>query len=187
MSPRDSFWFLAGVLVAVAIMVSVRAWRSARSAPGAAAAAIPVFAVPIAAALALLGVALGVYFLLGSPDPIGSPDSRGAALAASETPPVQDSRIARQRSATAGTLDEVTNKLAARLAADGGSDNDWKLLAQSYEYMGQKAEAQAARAHIASVTPTSPATGGQIADIADALDKPHAKVSSNMAVSPRAN
>ena len=77
MSPRDSFWFLAGVLVAVAIMVTVRAWLRERPALGEAPAEggakrppIPSFAVPVAAGLALVGVALGIYFLLGSPDSI---------------------------------------------------------------------------------------------------------------------
>ena len=75
MSPRDSFWFLAGALVAVAIMATVRAWLRERPALGDAAAgrpAIPSFAVPVAAALGLLGVALGIYFLLGSPDSIAN-------------------------------------------------------------------------------------------------------------------
>jgi cytochrome c-type biogenesis protein CcmH len=209
MSPRDSFWFLAGALVAVAIMVTVRAWLrqhpaldepadSAAGSPSAPAAAIPAsrsagrpsipsFAVPIAAALALVGVALGIYFLLGSPESITS--SHGQAATQLSKPTQMG-----QSSATAGSLDDVTNKLAARLAAKGGSDNDWKLLAESYEYMGRTADAAAAKAHIASATPaaatagdagaegTQQATGEQLAagqmsadqmgDLADALDKP---------------
>jgi hypothetical protein len=173
MSPRDSFWFLAGALVAVAIMVTVRAWLRERPAL-AGRPAIPSFAIPIAAALALIGVALGIYFLLGSPDSIAS--SHAAASA-------EPSRQMGQSSATAGSLDDVTNKLAARLATQGGSDNDWKLLAESYEYMGRTAEAKAAKAHIASATPAGPAASGsdepvsqvsgeQMAAIADAFDKP---------------
>jgi cytochrome c-type biogenesis protein CcmH len=178
MSPRDSFWFLAGALVAVAIMVTVRAWLRERPALAERAAGhplIPSFAVPIAAALALIGVALGIYFLLGSPDSIAS----SHAIASAE--PAQQMQTG-QSSTTAGSLDDVTNKLAARLATKGGSDNDWKLLAESYEYMGRTAEAKAAKAHIASATPTAagnstadvPAavTGEQMADIADAFDKP---------------
>src|ERR1700761_5500439 len=113
MSPRDSFWFLAGVLVAVAIMVTVRAWLRERPAksPG-----IPSFAVPLAAGLALVGVALGIYFLLGSPDSIAS------AHAAAAPPPSHD-----QPAPNAGSMDDVTNKLATRLATQGGSDNDWQL------------------------------------------------------------
>jgi hypothetical protein len=180
MSPRDSFWFLAGVLVAVAIMVTVRAWLRERPALGEATAKrppIPSFAVPVAAGLALVGVALGIYFLLGSPDAIAP------AHASAAPQPSHDTQVGQQPSPTAGSLDNVTNKLAARLAAQGGSDNDWQLLAESYEYMGRAAEAKAARAHVASAAPmvaaggdSTPgqASGDQIADIADAFDKPHA-------------
>jgi hypothetical protein len=181
MSPRDSFWFLAGALLTVAIMVTMRAWLRERPVP-AGRLAIPSFAIPIAAGLGLLGVALGIYFLLGSPDSIAS------SHAAASTEPSQ--RMG-QSSATAGSLDDVTNKLAARLATKGGSDNEWKLLAESYEYMGRTAEAKAAKAHIASATPAAPGESGsddpvsqvsgeQIAALADAFDKP-AKASGNAA------
>jgi cytochrome c-type biogenesis protein CcmH len=119
---------------------------------------------------------LGIYFLLGSPDSLAS------AHAAAAPQPSHDTQMSQQPSPAAGSLDDVTNKLAARLAAQGGSDNDWQLLAESYEYMGRAAEAKAARAHVASGAPlaaasgdstTGPASGDQIADIADAFDKPH--------------
>jgi len=183
MSPRDSFWFLAGVLVAVAIMVTVRAWLRERPALGEATAGsgakrppIPSFAVPVAAGLALVGVALGIYFLLGSPDSIASSQ---ATTAAAE--PSHDTQMGQQPSPTAGSLGDVTNKLATRLATQGGSDKDWELLAESYEYMGKAAEAKAARAHVASATPMAASStaegptqvsGDQIADMADAFDKP---------------
>ena len=214
MSPRDLFWFLAGVLVAVAIMVTVRAWLRERPALDATSvdaankrAAIPAFAVPLAAALALVGVALGIYFLLGSPDSIASAN---AAVAAQPPRDMQqashDTQMNQQQSPTAGSLDDVTNKLAARLAAQGGSDNDWKLLAESYEYMGRTAEANAARAHVASAaipgatgtvgamgdsTAGQPTTGGlptgeQIADIANALDTPHARPTADAGATPPA-
>jgi hypothetical protein len=189
MSPRDSFWFLAGVLVAVAIMVTVRAWLRERPALGEAPAegrarrpTIPSFAVPVAAGLALVGVALGIYFLLGSPDSIAS------AHASAAPQPSHDTQMGQQPSPTAGSLDDVTNKLAARLAAQGGSDNDWQLLAESYEYTGRAAEAKAARAHVASAVAMVAAagdstagqtSGDQIADIADAFDKPHAVTVAN--------
>jgi hypothetical protein len=193
MSPRDSFWFLAGVLVAVAIMVTVRAWLRERPALGEAPAEggakrppIPSFAVPLAAGLALVGVALGIYLLLGSPDSIAS------AHASAAPQPSHDPQMGQQPSPTAGSLDDVTNKLAARLAAQGGSDNDWQLLAESYEYMGRAAEAKAARAHIASSAPMVAAagdstagqsSGDQIADIAGAFDKPHAVTAANTTTS----
>jgi len=37
--------------------------------------------------------------------------------------------------------------LAARLASNGGSDADWNLLAQSYEFLGRNEDAQLARQH----------------------------------------
>jgi cytochrome c-type biogenesis protein CcmH len=178
MSTRDSFWFLAGALVAVAIMVTVRAWLRERPAQ-AVRSAIPPFAVPIAAALALIGVALGIYFLLGSPDSIAS--AHATASERGSVTQMAGASTSQQQSgqANAGSLDDVTQKLAARLAAKGGSDNEWKLLAESYDYMGLTAEAKAARAHVASAAPSDanssvtdePAVSSeQMAAVADALD-----------------
>jgi cytochrome c-type biogenesis protein CcmH len=141
MSRRDTFWFLAGALVTVAILVTARAWLRA---------------------------------------PIPAPQLAGAQVA-SPAP----SQQTRQSAANAGSLDDVTQKLAARLATTGGSDNDWRLLAQSYEYMGRTAEAQAAAAHRILPSTALPgdggttagndlATDGELAQIADALEKPPA-------------
>jgi cytochrome c-type biogenesis protein CcmH len=190
MSSRDSFWFLAGVLVSLAIMVTVRAWLRERPALAEAPAegatrrpAIPSFAVPVAAGLALVGVALGIYFLLGSPDSIASAHSTPAGLQ-----PSHDARMGQPASPNAGSLDDVTNKLAARLATQGGSDNDWQLLAESYDYLGRTADAKGAREHVASGAATAAAsgeaTGGQasgdqIADLADAFDKPRVMTVAN--------
>jgi hypothetical protein len=184
MSPRDTFWFLAGALVAVAIVVTARAWLRERPAQNARA-VIPFVVVPIAAALALIGVALGIYFLLGSPDSISS--NHGAAVQVAGA--AQPQKIG-QSPGNAGSLDDVTTKLAARLAANGGTDDEWKLLAQSYEYMGRTAEAKAAQAHVVSAAPAQdgnessmgedePAAGGsQLAAIAEALDGPAASTGS---------
>jgi hypothetical protein len=198
MSPRDSFWFLAGVLVAVAIMVTVRAWLRERPALGEASAEtgakrspIPSFAVPVAAGLALVGVALGIYFLLGSPESIASSQATTAAAQ-----PSHDTQMGQQPSPAAGSLDDVTNKLAARLATQGGSDKDWELLAQSYEYMGKAAEAKAARAHVASTGTLAASTsegapaqasGDQIADLADAFDKPRVMTVANTTAAAAGN
>ena len=179
MSSRDWFWFLAGVLVTVAIMATVRAWLRERPAQ-AVRPSIPAFAVPIAAALALIGVALGIYFLLGSPDSIAS--SHGAVSAGQSSTPTSGA-TGSGTSTAAGSLDDVTRKLAARLATKGGSDGEWKLLAESYDYMGRTAEAEAARAHVASAAasgggdpgdagPAGAVAGDQMAAIADALDSP---------------
>jgi hypothetical protein len=142
MSPRDWFWFLAGTLVTVAVVVALRPWLRERPAQTVRP-AIPAFAVPIAAALGLVGVALGIYFLLGSPDSIAS--SAPTTTAANASP-----QTSGRATTNAGALDDVTQKLATRLASQGGSDSEWQLLAESYEYMGKTAEAKAARSHVAT-------------------------------------
>jgi len=53
--------------------------------------------------------------------------------------------------ANAGSMEAATAALAARLAAQGGMDKDWELLAQSYDFLGRSAEAQQARQHKASL------------------------------------
>lgn len=47
----------------------------------------------------------------------------------------------------AGDMESATQALAARLAAGGGSDADWNLLAQSYDFLGRAADAGLARQH----------------------------------------
>jgi len=47
----------------------------------------------------------------------------------------------------AGSMDEVLTRLESRMASQGGSDTDWELLAQTYEFVGRTADARLARAH----------------------------------------
>jgi tetratricopeptide (TPR) repeat protein len=49
--------------------------------------------------------------------------------------------------APAGSMEAATEALAARLGARGGSDADWELLAQSYDFLGRTADAKLAREH----------------------------------------
>jgi cytochrome c-type biogenesis protein CcmH len=44
-------------------------------------------------------------------------------------------------------MDESLTRLESRLAAQGGTDADWQLLAQTYDFMGRAADAQSARSH----------------------------------------
>jgi cytochrome c-type biogenesis protein CcmH/NrfG len=154
MSLRDSYWFLAGALVSVAIMMAT---GGRVGAPDAAAAG---------RALQSGNTAL-------------PPDHVAAQMPPSQ--PVQASGSATSAAASAGSLDDVTRKLATRLAANGGTDNDWQLLAESYEYMGRTSDAKAARAHLAAGQPAGtfdhsgqpgPAqvSAEQMAAVADALD-----------------
>jgi hypothetical protein len=134
MSPRDTYWFLAG------------------------------------AATGLMGGALGFYLLSGSNTVSSNTVSPNIAAtqARPATPGTSDllmpgdtwptaadaTSVAATGDTTnethAGALDDVTQNLAQRLATKGGTDDEWRLLAQSYEYMGRTKEARAARTHVAA-------------------------------------
>ena len=49
--------------------------------------------------------------------------------------------------AAAGSMDAATLALKTRLAAQGGTDEQWELLAQSYDFLGRTVEAKLAREH----------------------------------------
>ncbi|MFI4889379.1 MAG: hypothetical protein ACHQIL_02495 [Steroidobacterales bacterium] len=49
--------------------------------------------------------------------------------------------------ASAGTMEGAIANLEKRLAQGGGSHDDWELLAKSFEFLGQPANAAKARAH----------------------------------------
>lgn len=73
-------------------------------------------------------------------------------------------------SSSGGNMETATEALAARLATKGGSDEDWNLLAQSYDFLGRKDDAALARQHkvsarrslqdsIAATAPVRPMAG----------------------------
>jgi hypothetical protein len=127
MSPREPFWFLAGALTTVAVLVSTGVWNP--------------FARPYSSPeRAVQPAALTASASSGAPTPMTT------GTTASMTMPVAGGM--QRAPLSAGSLEEVTRKLAARLASRGGSDGEWRLLAQSYEYMGLTSEARAAQAHI---------------------------------------
>ena len=128
MSPRDTYWFLSGT------------------------------------AVGLVAGAVGVYLLLGSARPTASTVTNKEAIATAKPssllmpgdswPTPADASATtggtQEKQTNAGSLDDVTRSLAERLAKNGGTDDEWRLLAQSYEYMGRSEEARAARTHIAT-------------------------------------
>lgn len=57
----------------------------------------------------------------------------------------------------AGSIEEATARLAARLAKEPNDASGWALLAQSYEYLGKAQEAAAARAKATALGATVPA------------------------------
>ncbi len=57
----------------------------------------------------------------------------------------------------AGSMDAAIAALQARLASSGGSNDDWELLAKSYEFLGRPQEAAQARSHQLPATKAAPA------------------------------
>jgi cytochrome c-type biogenesis protein CcmH len=73
----------------------------------------------------------------------------GESLPSPSNPPPADTgpAAAAPNGRAAGSMDEMLTRLEARLAAQGGSDSDWELLAQTYEFVGRTDDAKLARSH----------------------------------------
>jgi cytochrome c-type biogenesis protein CcmH/NrfG len=91
-------------------------------------------------AVALLAVVSIATILIGNNDSPSVADKVAPATPMTST-------ASSAASQPAGSMEAATQALAARLAAQGGSDADWSLLAQSYDFLGRTAEASQARAH----------------------------------------
>jgi hypothetical protein len=135
---RDLCWFLAGILSAVAGVVVLKpAWTKFKA--GGKSTALRKPSVMVAALIVVLAIVLFVWLMSRSP-PTGAVDGAVSAQASAGTPPGSSSP-------SAGSMDASLTRLESRLAAQGGTDADWELLAQTYEFMGRAADAQSARSH----------------------------------------
>ena len=157
------FWFFAGVLTTLALLVVLSPWL--RSIPGfASLPAAPwqgsVVAIVIVAAL------FASYGWLVRPDAAGRPSPPTAAAGAlsgsagafgtaakvfgDATGPAATAAPGGAASPTAkpgaGSMDSAIAALEARLAKGGGTPDDWELLAKSFEFLGRPADAAKARA-----------------------------------------
>ena len=128
-------WFIAGALLgAVATFIALPLWRAAR----ASGAARRAYVLAGGCVAAFAAIALVIYFGIGSP--------RAPAPQASVTMTPAGSGSAPGNSAPQ-SMDAAIQGLEARLARNGGSDADWTLLAQAYEFQGRQEDARRARAH----------------------------------------
>jgi cytochrome c-type biogenesis protein CcmH/NrfG len=130
----DVMWFLAGALGAVAAVIVIYPWLRTRVPR---LAAMPKWAL-VSAVFALVGAA-GLYLSVGKPRLVRG-DSVTSAAATTAI-----AAHARSSSKSAESMDDAVIGLESRLAANGGSDVDWELLARSYEFLGRSADAAAAR------------------------------------------
>jgi cytochrome c-type biogenesis protein CcmH/NrfG len=137
MTGRDAFWFVAGLLSAVALLILTLPWLRARAAAQSTGKGWPRW-LWVAVPAALL-ITSGLYAWLGNP---------GNAEATAPTTTARSTAAAgSQGSAGAGSMTQVVAGLEARLARNGGTDADWNLLAQSYEFLSRPADAALARQH----------------------------------------
>ncbi len=142
MNSVNTFFFAAGVLATVATLFVLYPWLAGRARSGLLA-ALPRW-VPLAGAAAL-AVVLAVYVALGTPQlndqdatPGNTPVAAARAMAAGA-----GATVAPQQAA--GAMDSAVAGLERRLAAGGGSDGDWELLAKSYEFLARPDDAALAR------------------------------------------
>jgi cytochrome c-type biogenesis protein CcmH/NrfG len=123
---HPAFWFIAGALCAAAAMlIAAPLLRPLGTMAGARRTAVA-----FAAALLLVSAAaVSLYHFWGAPSLLGTAPAHAAGGAGTAVESVES----------------ATLKLAERLASGGGSQTDWELLAQSYDYLGRSADALAAR------------------------------------------
>jgi cytochrome c-type biogenesis protein CcmH len=131
------FWFIAGVAAGVAAaFVAIPLWRVARGANRRTRLQYAIVGCGIAIFAA---AAVSIYHFIGHPAPINRQAATAAAAPAGK----------------AQSLEAATAGLEARLARQGGSANDWTLLAQSYEFLGRTADAQRARERASGASPAA--------------------------------
>src|SRR5256884_1760873 len=95
--------------------------------------------------------------------------------------PAQTSAKPQMSSGAGQSMEAAAAGLAARLARDGGSADDWNLLAQSYDFLGRADDARRARARAAS----APGSKGPLAPPAATLSPTAAAIVANQMTSAR--
>jgi cytochrome c-type biogenesis protein CcmH len=154
-----AFWFTAGVLTGVlATALAMPLWRSLA---GALAARPRAYLITAAGVVVFACSAALLSMVIGSPASLQQRSGPAAALAHPvTTDTAQESK--------ALSMQEATARLAARLERDGGSNEEWELLAKSYDFLGRAEDASRARAHAGTGTGTAgPATAASSAQNAN--------------------
>jgi len=138
------FWFIAGALVGVAAsFVALPLWRTAltlgrgRMRYGLAGAFVATFA----------GAAAIIYVAIGSRHSLASRPAATAMVAPAAAPAASASD---KSGASAKSMEAEVAALEARLARNGGTADDWTLLAKAYDFMGRPDDARRARSRAAN-------------------------------------
>jgi cytochrome c-type biogenesis protein CcmH/NrfG len=153
----NGFWFATGALCALG--ASILLLPALRSAPAAAARA-GVSRWSVVAGAGGIALVVALYLWLGRPEWIGA---SSATLAMPQAVTATDHGAPAMGSGAAASMDAAVVGLEARLAKGQGSDADWNLLAQSYEFLGRSADAAAARAKRLPAARPAPAATEKVA------------------------
>jgi hypothetical protein len=167
------FWYLAGTLSTLAVVVVLFPWlRKLRGLN----ALLERRGTALLAAVLLIAAILASYHWLGQPQvasrpPVATSANPGGAFSnavktfADAGEPTDSSGGAPRPAAS--SMENAVAALEGRLAKGGGSADDWELLAKSYEFLGRPTDAAAARAHqLPKSTPAAGAGSGNGAEIA---------------------
>jgi len=162
------FWFTVGVVTgATATAATVPLWPALARIPAGRRRLLALAGTGVA----LLALAVGLLYLA-----IDSKATSSTRATVQTANPVGTD-------GTSGTkalsMQEATAQLEARLERNGGSADDWELLAKSYEFLGRPADAARARQHVASATPMS------TAEVAAQLDSAPAEISGTISIEGR--
>ncbi len=160
----NAFWFVTGMLTMFAALVVTLPWL--RTIPRFASLPAVPWQAPLISLL-VIGAALVMYAWLGRPDLISRMPvtaRQDSTLPESNARSMTASPAAGGANAAAGSMSAAIDSLRARLRKGGGSDDEWELLAKSYEFLGMPDDARQARAHQlpAAADVQAPATGASI-------------------------
>jgi cytochrome c-type biogenesis protein CcmH len=132
------FWFVSGVLAGViGTLIAISLWRTSRLAVARPSAR---YVLAGGAMVAVFAVSAGILYLGVSST--GSLNKGSASAAPHQGLAQSNGKAQSMEAATAG--------LEARLAREGGTPEEWQLLAQSYDFLGKPDEAKRARATAAA-------------------------------------
>ena len=140
MSP---YTFLAGLLTGIAA-AALAPWLWRRYGKELQRTSLRQIALAAVAALVLFGIAVSVIYLS-----IARPHGVAQVAATAPHPGTSDT------DSQAQSMEAATAGLAARLAREGGTAEEWDLLARSYDFMGRPEEARQAREHAAQARPAA--------------------------------
>ncbi len=94
------------------------------------------------------GLALASAFFILKPDmPVAALEAAGSPAQAVSPASMPAAMAGPAAGTDAGSMEAATLALKTRLATQGGSDEQWELLAQSYDFLGRGEEAALAREH----------------------------------------